>query len=97
MNTTPQSPSGPGVEYVAGLDGLKPGQTARAHATGPLEFRAGDGPLIHIEPDFQLSLERAPASLVMSWKEDGQPMNAAIPVVQFDEYLQAGKIVIDKG
>ena len=32
----------------------------------------------------------------MSWQEDGQPMNAAIPVVEFDEYLKTGKIVIQK-
>ena len=84
------------LEYVPGQDGLQPGQTARAKAPGRLEFRAGDGPLITIEPDYQLTLERAPQSLVMSWQEDGQPMNAAIPVVEFDEYLKTGKIVIQK-
>ena len=84
------------LDYVPGQDGLQPGQTARAKAPGRLEFRAGDGPLITIEPDYQLTLERAPQSLVMSWQEDGQPMNAAIPVVEFDEYLKTGKIVFQK-
>ena len=84
------------LDYVPGQDGLQPGQTARAKAPGRLEFRAGDGPLITIEPDYQLTLERAPQSLVMSWQEDGQPMNAAIPVVEFDEYLKTGKIVLQK-
>ena len=64
--------------------------------TGRLEFRAGDGPMITIEPDYQLELERAPQSVVMSWQENGQPMNAAILVVEFDEYLDAGQIVIEK-
>ena len=84
------------LDYVPGQDGLQPGQTARAKAPGRLEFRAGDGPLITIEPDYQLTLERAPQSLVMSWQEDGQPMNAAIPLVQFNEYLESGLITIDK-
>lgn len=52
--------------------------------------------MITIEPDYQLELERAPQSVVMSWQENGQPMNAAILVVEFDEYLDAGQIVIEK-
>ena len=96
MNTSPVSPEGADVDHVAGLDGLVPGQQARARVRGRLEFRAGDGPMITIEPDAQLELERAPQSMVMSWQEDGQPMNAAIPVVQFDEYLEKGLITIDR-
>ena len=96
MNTPPVSPAGADVDHVPGLDGLTPGQQARARVRGRLEFRAGDGPMITIEPDAQLALERAPQSLVMSWQEDGQPMNAAIPVVQFNEYLEAGLIAIER-
>ena len=96
MNTSPVSPQGPEVDHVSGLDGLTPGQQASARVRGRLEFRAGDGPMITIEPDAQLALERAPQSIVMSWQEDGQPMNAAIPVVQFNEYLETGLITIDK-
>jgi hypothetical protein len=95
-NTAPVSPSGEDVEYVSGLDGLSPGQTARARVPGRLEFRAGDGPMITIEPDYELELERAPQSVVMSWQEDGQPMNASIPVVEFNEYIQTGKVVLEK-
>ena len=61
-----------------------------------MEFRAGDGPAIRIQPDAQLQLERAPASMVVSWQEDDQPMSAAIPVVVFNEYLQSGKVSIVK-
>ena len=96
MNTPPVSPEGADVDYVVGLDGLIPGQQARARVTGRLEFRAGDGPMITIEPDAQLELERAPQSMVMSWQEDGQPMNAAIPLVQFNEYLEKGLIAVDR-
>ena len=84
------------LAYTPGRDGLQLGETARGRVASLFEFRAGDGPLITIEPDYQLTLERAPQSLVMSWQEDGQPMNAAIPVVEFDEYLKTGKIVIQK-
>jgi hypothetical protein len=96
MNTSPASPEGVDTDHVPGLDGLIPGQQARARVRGRLEFRAGDGPMITIEPDAQLELERAPQSMVMSWQEEGQPMNAAIPLVQFNEYLEAGLIVIDR-
>ena len=89
MSSTP-------IDYVPGQDGLQPGQTARARVLTRIEFRAGDGPMIIIEPDAQLELERAPQSMVMSWQEEGHPMNAAIPLVQFNEYLESGLITIDK-
>lgn len=96
MNTSPASPQGADTDYVSGPDHMTPGQQARARVRGRLEFRAGDGPMIVIEPDAQLELERAPQSMVMSWQEEGQPMNAAIPLVQFNEYLESGLITIDK-
>lgn len=83
------------TDYAEGRDGMVPGQRAKARARARVEFRAGDGPLIAIEPDHELELERAEQSMVISWHQDGQPMNAAIPVVEFNEYLDAGKIVID--
>ncbi len=82
-------------QYTPGRDGMVPGQCAKARAESRIEFRAGDGPLIAIEPDHELQLERAEASIVVSWRQDGQPMNAAIPVVEFNEFLDAGKIVIE--
>ena len=96
MTNSPASPAGADTDHVPGLDGLSAGQQARARVRGQLEFRAGDGPLITIAPDAQLELERAPQSMVMSWQEDGQPMNAALPLVQFNEYLDAGLILIDR-
>ncbi len=82
-------------DWTKGRDGMIPGQRAKGLARARVEFRAGDGPLIAIEPDHALELERAEQSMVISWLQDGQPMNAAIPVVEFNEYLDTGKIVID--
>ena len=88
--TTPPPPG-----FTAGRDGLQAGESARARVVSLIEFRAGDGPMVSIAPDYQVELERAPQSLVLSWQEDGHPMNAAIPVVVFDQFLQAGQIVIE--
>ncbi|MDO5625513.1 MAG: hypothetical protein Q4G71_12600 [Pseudomonadota bacterium] len=96
MLPNPHTPTGEKIEYVPGEDGMTPGDTARARVPGRLEYRAGDGPTIVIEPDYQLELERAPQSLVVSWREDGHPMNAAIPVVEFNELLLTGKIEITR-
>lgn len=84
------------VGFMPGRDGLQPGDHARARVLSAFEFRAGDGPMICVRPDFQLELERAPQSMVVSWQEDGQPMNAAIPVVEFDNFLSAGQIAIER-
>lgn len=95
-NTAPDTPASDASDaFTPGLDGMQPGQQARARVRGAVEFRAGDGPLIKILPDRELELERAPLSMVVSWEDDGQPMNAAIPVVQFDEFIRDGKIAID--
>ncbi|WP_051236455.1 hypothetical protein [Ottowia thiooxydans] len=88
---TPASP----IDYTQGQDGMAPGDRARARVRSRLEFRAGDGPLIAIEPDYALELERAEQSMVVSWQEDGQPMNAAIPLVEFNEFIDTGKVVIE--
>ncbi|HPK32982.1 hypothetical protein [Ottowia sp.] len=74
---------------------MRPGDRAKARVTGGVEFRAGDGPMIRIEPDYALELERAEMSMVVSWQEEGHPMNAAVPLVQFEEFVADGRIVID--
>ncbi len=84
------------LEYVPGKDGMQPGDKARGRVASLLEYRAGDGPLIQIHPDYSLALERAPQSMVVSWKEDGQPMNASIPVVELDVLLDRGQVIIDR-
>lgn len=81
--------------FVSGRDGLSLGDKATARVISLLEFRAGDGPMIQIEPDAQVQLERAPQSVVVTWREGDQPMNAAIPVGEFDNFLDAGQIAIE--
>ncbi len=92
MNASTDNP----MAFMAGNDGLALGDTAHARVLTLLEFRAGDGPMIRIEPDAQLKLERAPQSLVVRWQEGGQPMNAAIPVVEFNHFIDAGQIAIER-
>lgn len=92
MNASTDNP----MAFVPGSDGLNLGDAAQARVVSLLEFRAGDGPMIQIHPDYELKLERAPQSVVVSWKEDGQPMNAAIPVVEFNNFVDAGQIVIER-
>lgn len=84
------------LDYVPGKDGMQPGEQARGRVASLLEYRAGDGPLIQIHPDYRLRLERAQQSMVLSWKEDGQPMNASIPVVELDVLLDRGQVVIER-
>ena len=84
------------LDYVPGKDGMQPGEQARGRVASLLEYRAGDGPLIQIHPDYKVALERAPQSVVLSWDEDGQPMNASIPVADFDRFVAAGQVVIER-
>ena len=84
------------LDYVPGQDGMQPGDTAQGRAVQLLSFRAGDGPLIEIQPDCTLRLERAPQSMEVSWLEGGQPMNAAIPVVEFNALIASQQLVIER-
>ncbi|MDR2128553.1 MAG: hypothetical protein LBP52_05760 [Burkholderiaceae bacterium] len=73
---------------------LQPGERVTARALGRIEFRAGDGPMIRLAPDSVLEIERAPMSMVVRWHEGGHPMNAAIPLVQFEQFVSAGLIAV---
>lgn len=67
-----------------------------ARITGPVEFRAGDGPQLRIpEGDCQAML--ADDSVVLTWTEDAQTLTAAIPKIEFDRYLESGAIVLGRG
>lgn len=100
MNDSIQNPptesatTSPDTDNTKGQDGMKPGDRAAARTQALVEFRAGDGPLIAIEPEQDLQLERAEMSMVVSWKQDGQPMNTAIPLVEFNQFLETGKIEV---
>lgn len=65
----------------------------QARINAPVEFRAGDGPLLEIrEGPCQVIVEGD--SAVLTWTEDGQPMTAAIPKIEFDRFIEAGAIVL---
>lgn len=64
-----------------------------ARIAAPVEFRAGDGPLLTIpEGDCQVIVDGD--SAVLTWIEDGQPLTAAIPKIEFDRFIESGAIVL---
>jgi len=64
-----------------------------AHITAPVEFRAGDGPLLTIpQGDCQVIIDGDTA--VLTWLDDGQPLTTAIPKIEFDRFIESGAIVL---
>lgn len=90
------SDNDPESAYLPGKDGMQSGDKAQARVASLLELRVGDGPLIEVQPDYRLALERTPQSMVVSWEEDGQPLNTSIPITEFDLLLNEGRIVIER-
>lgn len=66
-----------------------------ARITGPVEFRAGDGPQLKI-PEGDCQAMMADDSVVLSWTEDGQTLTTAIPKIEFDRYIESGAIVLGR-
>ncbi|MDM0008113.1 hypothetical protein QTI51_23485 [Variovorax sp. J22G73] len=64
---------------------------ANANVTGDVEYRAGDGPLILI-PQGPIEVELAPDSAVLSWGDAGNIQTAAIPLAEYQRYLDEGVI-----
>jgi hypothetical protein len=64
---------------------------ANAQITGDVEYRAGDGPLILI-PQGPIEVELAPDSAVLSWGDAGNIQTAAIPLAEYQRYLDEGVI-----
>jgi hypothetical protein len=63
-----------------------------AQIRGVVEFRAGDGPMVLI-PEGPCQIVLAEDSAVIHWEEGGATLNAAIPRVDYDEHVEAGRIV----
>lgn len=64
-----------------------------ARIASQVEFRAGDGPLLEIpEGNCQVIIDGD--SAVLTWTEDGQPLTAAIPRIEFDRFIESGAIVL---
>lgn len=64
---------------------------ANAKVTGNVEYRAGDGPLILI-PQGPIEVEVAPDSAVLSWGDAGSTQTTAIPIAEYQRYLDEGVI-----
>lgn len=64
---------------------------ANAKVTGVVEYRAGDGPLIRI-PEGPIEVLLAPDSAVLSWGDSGTMQTTAIPVAEYQRFLDEGVI-----
>lgn len=67
---------------------------ANAKVTGDVEYRAGDGPLILI-PQGPIEVQLAPDSAVLSWGDGGSAQTTAIPIAEYQRYLNEGVIQPD--
>lgn len=67
---------------------------ANAKVTGDVEYRAGDGPLILI-PQGPIEVQLAPDSAVLSWGDAGSTQTTAIPLSEYQRYLDEGAIEPD--
>ena len=66
-----------------------------ATVTGPVTFTPGDGVPIDI-PDGRLEVELSDDSATLSWEAaPGIPGLAAIPRIQFDDYVKKGQITME--
>jgi hypothetical protein len=65
--------------------------TVKGHVT----YTPGDGPPIPI-PEGRIEVIEAPDSVTLGWEEArGVVGSTAMPRIQFDEYVEAGKIVME--
>lgn len=66
--------------------------TQQAIIRGEVSFRIGDGVMMPI-PDGAVDIELAEDSAVLGWTEsDGSPGSAAMPLDEYQRYLDEGKI-----
>ncbi len=63
-----------------------------AQIRGVVEFRAGEGPMVLI-PEGPCLIVLAEDSAVIHWEDGSATLNAAIPRVDYDEHVEAGRIV----
>jgi hypothetical protein len=65
----------------------------RVRVTGDVQHRIGDGALETIPVGQEVEVDEAIASMVLSWKEDGQGMTAILAKNEFQHYMDTGAIV----
>jgi len=64
---------------------------ANSRISGVVEYRAGDGPMLRI-PEGPCHIDMADDSAVIHWEEEGEPMNAAIPLAEYERFVDEGKV-----
>jgi hypothetical protein len=69
---------------------------ANARINGQVDYRAGDGPLLRV-PLGPCTVELGADSAVLSWDEEGKAMSTAIPRVDYDRFVDEGRIVMRGG
>lgn len=66
----------------------------QARVVGKVEHRVGDGPLEAIPVGQELDVVVAMASMVLSWKQEGQPVTVTLAREEFLHYVDEGQIRI---
>lgn len=64
----------------------------QAQVKGLVQYRAGDGPLLDI-PQGPIEVELAADSAVVSWTQEDESLNIAIPLQDYKKYVTEGAIV----
>ena len=67
-----------------------------ATITGKVTYTPGDGVPIEI-PEGRVEVDLADDSATLSWDDEGATGLAAIPRVQFDDYVKERKITMEPG
>ena len=62
-----------------------------ARICGLVEFRAGDGPMMAL-PEGPVQVLLAADSAVIHWQDGGTALNAAIPLADYAEHVEEGRI-----
>lgn len=67
-----------------------------AKITGSVTYTPGDGVPIPIPLNTRVEVNLAPDSATLSWEAESDVLGlTAIPRMQYDEYVEAGKITLE--
>lgn len=65
-----------------------------AHIVGKVEYREGDGPPVDIR-EGPMEVEISDIDVTLSWVDGDAHGSTAIPIGDFQRYIDEGKIVLD--
>ena len=69
-------------------------QHFQARIEGRVQHRVGDGPTADIPVGQEVQVDVAIASMVLSWRSEGQPVTVTVAREEFLFYVDEGSIVI---